>query len=167
MTNTVDQTKLHALQAAIPAGGPPQDVVARANHYHKFLTSDSTTAATGASGTATAATGAAASGATTNKPKGRPAGSTNKPKDAPAAAPAETAELTQEQVRDIVRRVAGSAPPLGKQAALDILDATASVQAVSKLDKSKYAAVYEACQIALGEKEANEEDGDEEDDPTA
>lgn len=85
-----------------------------------------------------------------------------KPKDkAPPAAAKAKSKHTQDEVRAIIRKVAG-ADGLGKKVALDLLDEVANVTNVSNLKEEDFDKVYAACQAKLGE---SDEPG--EDDPTA
>lgn len=83
-------------------------------------------------------------------------------KEKPAAAAAKPkSKHTQDEVRAIIRKVAG-ADGLGKKVALDLLDEVANVTNVSNLKEEDFDKVYAACQAKLGE---SDESG--EDDPTA
>lgn len=82
-------------------------------------------------------------------------------KEKAAAATKAKSKHTQDEVRAIIRKVAG-ADGLGKKVALDLLDEVANVTNVSNLKEEDFDKVYAACQAKLGE---SDEPG--EDDPTA
>lgn len=161
----LDEHKSKALDLANQHAAPPDAVVARAAAYHAFLTGG----AAPATKPAATATTKPATGTATTKPAATKPAATKPAATKPAAAPAAGSTKapggthTQDDVRDIVRKVA-TTPGLGKDRAIEILkEDGGGVESFKDLKPESFDAVYEACQSALSGGEGGEAVADAED----